>query len=168
MQSGKKALLVLGILLIVIQILSIIGVSRMRVGLYPDGYDLLYPSYSSERLELTPKMVSLAIEAGADRFKSSFEDLTYEKDEYRIMSATQMLSAMVRDSLGGNKGGTFGLFIYDVILTVSYCFTGLLGVGLLAVMPIKSKLKEHKQWKEYQKKIRELEQTENNKAETER
>lgn len=127
----KKALAIIGTVLIVIQLLSFVGMSRMYVGLYPDRYDLLYPTILDSGKSLNAKKLLFAIEAGVDRFKSGFEDLTHSKDEYRVMTATQMTSAMIRESLDCSYGGSTGLTIYDIVLTISYCITGIIGVFLL-------------------------------------
>ena len=130
--SKKAPLIVLGIVLILVQIVSWAGMAKMYVGLYPDDDDLLYPTYVEEsNLNITKAL--FAVEAGVDRFKSGFEDLSYGEYDYRVMTATQMTSAMVRESLGCSNGGGFDLFVYDTILTVSFFFTGLLGIGLLFV-----------------------------------
>ena len=125
----KRLLTIIGIILIFIQIVSFIGMSKVYVGLYPDNDDLLYSTYS-RKSDLTIKKALFAVEAGFDRFQSSFIDLT-GNDKYRVLTATQMTSAMVRESLGCSDGGSLGLTLYDAILTVSYLFTGLLGIGLL-------------------------------------
>lgn len=129
MKLKRLPIILLGIILIIIQIISLIGMSKVYVGLYPDNDDLLYSTYS-RKSDLTFKKALFAVEAGFDRFQSSFDDLT-GNDKYRFLSSTQMTSAMVRESLGCSDGGSLGLKIYDTILTVSYLFTGLLGVGLL-------------------------------------
>lgn len=131
MKSGNKAFIVIAVLLIVVQLVSFCGMSRMYVGLYPDGDDLLYPSYTS-RSGLNIKKALYAITAGFDRFETGFTDLTYG-DEFRVMTAEQMASAMVRDSLGAGSNKTFGLFIYDAILTISYWFVGIVGATLLVI-----------------------------------
>lgn len=128
----KKAILIgLGIILLLVQIASFGGMNKMYVGLYPDGDDLLYPFYNTEESSLNVKMILFAIEAGTDRFKSGFGDHAYGEFDYREMTATQIASAMVRESLGCSDGGGFDLFVYDTILTISFYFTGLLGIGLL-------------------------------------
>jgi hypothetical protein len=104
----------------------------MYVGLYPDNDDLLYPTYVEDS-DMNLKKAMFAIDAGIDRFKSGFGDLAYGKDDYRIMTAKQMTSAMVRESLNCRYGGSFGLTVYDTILTISYCCTGIIGVILLVV-----------------------------------
>lgn len=139
--SEKKVLRIFGVILIVVQIISFLGMSKMYVGLYPDGDDLLYHNYSTVDSGLSIRKALFAIEAGVDRFKSGFENLKYSEDEYRIMTATQMTSAMIRESLDCSTGGSFGLIIYDTILTISFSFTGLLGIGLLI---FSSKIKNSK------------------------
>lgn len=103
----------------------------MYVGLFPNMDDLLYPSYTNDDSGLNIKKALFAINAGIDRFQSGFEDLLYSDDEYRIMTSTQIASAIIRESLNCSFGGSLGLTIYDIILTISYCFTGILGAILL-------------------------------------
>ena len=128
--TKKSLLIILGIVLLLTQVISWVGMSKMYVGLYPDEDDLLYPNYTEES-ELNIKKAVFAIEAGVDRFMSGFEGLSYGEYDYRVMTSTQMASAMVRESLGCSSGGSTGLFVYDTLLTISYSFTGLLGIGLL-------------------------------------
>lgn len=128
----KKLLVILGVILIILQCVSYYGVERMYVGLYPDGFDLLHAQYIKHS-DLNFEKATFAITAGFDRFISGFEDLTYPKDEYRVMTAEQITSAMIRESLGCSSGGSVGLSIYDVILSISFYFTGIIGVVLLIV-----------------------------------
>lgn len=130
---NKRVLVLIGIILIIAQAVSFWGMSRMFVGLYPDNYDLLYPSFSTESSGLNIKKTLFAVNAGLDRFKSGFADLAYSKDDYRTMTAVQITSAMIRESLNCNSGGSFGLRIYDGMLTISYCLPGILGAILLVV-----------------------------------
>ena len=130
--NNKKMLVFLGVVLIVIQLLSYSGMSKMYVGLYPDFDDLLYPTYVKDS-ELNAEKAMFAVSAGFDRFVSGFEDITYGDDEYRVMTATQITSAMVRESLNCRSGGSFGLTIYDTILTISYWCVGIIGAILLFV-----------------------------------
>lgn len=129
--SKKALLIVLGIVLILVQIVSWAGMSKMYVGLYPDDDDMLYPTSYVEESNLNITKALFAISAGVDRFKSGFEDLSYGEYDYRVMTSTQMTSAMIRESLGCSNGGGVDLFVYDTILTISFFFTGLLGIGLL-------------------------------------
>ena len=131
MNSCKKILFILGIILIIIQAVSFIGMSRVYVGLYPDGNDLLFPGQYSNDSGLNIKKVIFAVEAGADRFRSSFGDLISGPDKYRPMTATQVASAMVRESLGCSQDGSVGLVVYDTILFISYSAVGIIGAILL-------------------------------------
>lgn len=128
--TKKSLLIILGIILILVQIVNWGGMNKMYVGLYPDNDDLLYPNYTEES-DLNIQKVLFAIRAGIDRFSTGFEDYSYGEYDYRVMTSTQIASAMVRESLGCSDGGSFGLFVYDTILTISYSLTGLLGIGLL-------------------------------------
>lgn len=140
MKSGNHTITIIAILLIIVQIVSFVGMSRMYVGLYPDGDNLIYSSYSrNSRLNI--KMILFAITAGLDRFKSSFTDLFFSKYEYRVMTSEQMTSAMIRDSLGASANKSFGLIVYDTILTVTYCSVGIVGLSLLSISTIKRKNK---------------------------
>lgn len=124
-------LVVIGIILILIQITNCCGVSRMYTGLFPDNEDLLYPYYSIDESGLTVKEVFFAFEAGSDRFISGFEDLTFPENEWRTITSTQCLSALIRESLGCSNGGSFGLIVYDFFVLISYCSVGIIGVVLL-------------------------------------
>ena len=129
----KKIIAILGIVLVVIQLVSFAGMSKMYVGLYPDSGDLIYPIYRIEESSLNIKKAMFAIEAGFDRFMSSFEDLTYGEYDYRVMTAEQITSVMIRESLNCSSGGSVGLFVYDTILTIAYAFPGILGAILIFV-----------------------------------
>ena len=133
MNNVKKTLIIFSVCLLVVQALSFGGMSKMYVGLYPDKGDLLYPTYVRRDSDLNIKKALFAIEAGTDRFLTSFEDLTYDKYDYRFMTAKQMTSAMIRESLNCSSGGSVGLFIYDAILTATYAFPGILGAILMFV-----------------------------------
>ncbi len=131
MKFNKTILTVIGALLIIVQLLGFIGMARMDVGLYPSRETLFYVGPPSRDSGLNIRMAFFAIKAGMDRFGSSFEDLTFPIDEYRVSSATQYASAMIRESLGCSGSGSFGLYVYDAILTISYCSVGIIGVGLI-------------------------------------
>lgn len=128
MVDKREKICAIGIILIIIQVIAFIGMSKVQVGLYPDASDLSY-YHSTEDSGLNLKKTLFAIKAGTDRFGSSFKDLKFKKYDYRVMSATQMTSAMIRDSLQNDR---IGLAIYDLILTISYSFVGLVGVGVVA------------------------------------
>ena len=115
--SNKKLLYFLGTALIVSQALSLIGMLRMYVGLYPDDKDVLSFPYMSMLGAggITIRKLLFAISAGIERFFTGLEDLFYDKYEYRAMTSTQITSAMIRYSLKWELGG-IGLFIYDAIL----------------------------------------------------
>lgn len=150
MKQGNRALAILGIILIALQIVSFVGISKVYVGLYPDNDDLLYPTYHPNGSELNIKKVMFATTAGIDRFSTSFEDLLSNPDEYRVMTATQMASAMVRESLGCSDGGSIGLVVYDTILTISYCAVGIAGIITLLISSLsmlKAKRK-HTHWQD--------------------
>lgn len=133
----KKVLIILGVILIVLQLASIYGVSRMYVGLFPDKNSDIFQSNSDEdRFSINVKAASFALEAGFDRFKSGFEDITFPKDEYRDMSVTQRISARLREAYGCSDGGSIDLIIYDFLLIVSFSFVGLVGIALLIAAAI--------------------------------
>lgn len=138
----NKIIVALGIILIIAQIVSCVGMSKMYVGLYPDNTDLLYPSYSHGDAKLSLGETAFAIQAGIDRFISGFGDLAFSKDTYRNITATQYASAYIRESLGCSGDRSFGLTVYDAVLTISYYFVGILGVTLV-VLSTKSKAENH-------------------------
>ena len=129
--SGKRLLNVIGVILVVLQLISYYGMSKTYVGLYPSD-DCLYFSYVEES-DLTIGKALFAIRAGVDRFGSGFGDLTHSDDIYRVPTDTQYASAMVRESLGRSSGGSGGLLVYDTILTISYCSSGILGIALMII-----------------------------------
>ena len=130
--SANIVLIIIGVLLILVQIINYCGVSRMYTGLFPDNEHMLYP-YSIGESNLNIKKVFFAFEAGWDRFASGFEDLTYPEDKWRVNTSTQIASAHVRESLGCSDGGSFGLFIFDFFVLVSYCSVGIIG-GVLLIL----------------------------------
>ena len=145
MKNHKNILIVIGIILIIVQIVSFIGMSRVYVGLYPTNkmvYSYYHPPKNESNFNI--QKMFYAIKAGLDRFESSFEDLTFPEGEYRSVTVTQMVSSEIREDFGCSKGGSIGLFIYDTILTIAYCFVGILGV----VMFVLAKLVDnrYKRW----------------------
>ena len=135
----KRIVMILGVLLIIAQVVSYVGMCRksdygvpLFVGLYPENDDLLYPGYSAEK-DLNFSMAIFAVQAGIDRFRSGFGDLTWPEEEWRNTTSTQYASAHIRESLGCSRGGGVGLTVYDTILTISYCFVGIIGVVLVVV-----------------------------------
>ena len=125
---SKKTLIIIGIVLIILQIVSFSGMSKMFIGLYPDYDDLMFGTRSVEPSEFNARMGVFAISAGLERFFVGIEDIFYDEYEYRPLSSTQITSAMIRSSL---DNGSFDLTVYDTILTISYSLTGILGVCLL-------------------------------------
>ena len=150
--TTKAILLILGFALIFIQILGFIGMSKTDVGLYPSKESFSTPIFSS-RSDLNIKMVFFAVEAGTDRFASSLEDLTNSEDKYRTSTSEQYASAYIREALGCSDGGSFGLIIYDAVLTISYCFVGILGFLLLFVDKIWERIYWKAYWKDKQKEL---------------
>lgn len=132
----RSLLLTFGIILVVLQLINFIGVSRMYVGLYPDKDNLRIYIPSTSESELTPKMFFFAIEAGFDRFSSGFEDLFWPKDTYRVSTAKQMASAHFREALGCSSGGSTGLTVYDTTVAISYWFFGINGIILILISEI--------------------------------
>ena len=148
MKNNKKPLAIMGLILIIVQLLSIIGLSRSHIDLYLDNNDLWYPNYSSIEPGLSvPKIVS-AVEAGIDRLDTSFEDLLRKSGEYRTMTAAEITTARVRESLNCSDGGSFGLIVYDIVLTFSYCSIGIVGIilVLLSSPPAIKATNRHEEW----------------------
>lgn len=141
MKNAKKTLVIISVCLFILQVLSFSGMSKVQVGLYPDNDDFLYPRSPSSSSGLNAKMALFAIDAGIDRFISGLEDLSYEKYDYRVMTSTQMASAMIRESLDCSSGGSVGLVVYDTILTISYSFPSIIG-GILLFISSKVKKQE--------------------------
>ncbi len=128
-------LAVIGIVLIAIQIINYFGVARVYTGLFPDNNSLLYPNYAIEKTNINIREILFAFQVGIDRFASGFVDL-FIKDIWRTNSSIQIASAYVRESLGCSDGGSFGLFIYDFLVVLSYCTVGIIGVVLLVLARI--------------------------------
>ena len=137
MKSKKNILKVIGLCLIILQILSILGLSRGR-GLYLSGSSI----YSS-RLPSGFNIVYLdyATKAGLESFIISFRDLLTFSDEWVPPTPTQAMSGHIRDSLQG-----ISLFIYDALLTICYASAGIVGVILLIVY---SKMKRKREENSY-------------------
>lgn len=139
MDNKKSLFIFLGFVLVIIQIVSFIGMSLADIDLYPDNDDLPWSLRIDDISGLNAMKAIFAVEAGIDRFSTSFKDITYffkelsNGYEYRPMESTQMTSAMIRESLGCSDGGSVGLAVYDTILTLSYSIVGILGIILLIV-----------------------------------
>lgn len=136
MKIKKNILLIIGAILVIAQIISFIGLSH-GYSLYPENMDYSISGYKNqiERSDLNIVKIIVAVQAGYDRFWVSFSDLFSgnEYSKYAPGSATQILSADMRESLGCKDGGSFGLVVYDVVLTIFYCFVGISGVVLLII-----------------------------------
>lgn len=126
----RAILAVFGIFFIILQILAFIGISRSYDSLY-SCKTTLFVYTETKNTHLTFKQATFAITAGSDRFWSSIQDLQRSEDEYIPPSANHYASMYIREDLGCCAGGSFGLFIYDVILTISFCFSGIIGIALL-------------------------------------
>lgn len=138
--SKRKTLAIIGIILIIIQAIAYYGMSGEYIGLYPDFHDILNYSPSSyipvERISINASSFTFGLQAGFDRFFTSFSDLAYPKTEYRPMTAIQIASYMFRESFGCDDGGSIDLILYDTALSVSYFSVGIIGL-ILVVLAIK-------------------------------
>ena len=78
-------------------------------------------------------MIPIAMNAGFEKFISSFGEIFTINGSGKILSAAQFNSAGCRGALiYGTKGGNqSGLFLYDLIVTFTYSIVGLTGLGLL-------------------------------------
>ena len=134
--SQRRSFFILGTILIVVQLLSLIGMLRMDVGLYPDDTDVLSFPYMSLLGSggLTIRKLLFAVSAGLDRFCTGFQDLFFDRYEYRVMTSTQITSAMIRYSLRWELS-SFGLILYDIILTISYFLPGIAGIISICIAP---------------------------------
>lgn len=140
MKSNKNILIIIGVILIVLQVLSLFGLSNSDYGLYPDNSIFLSPGYSSDAESgLSFRMVLHAMSSGIERFTDSFGTLS-DSDEYTPPSSTQMTSAMIREGLGCNDGGGFGLIVYDTVATIFYLLAGIIGI-ILVIVGIRAKRK---------------------------
>lgn len=134
--SNKKLLYFFATMLIAAQAISLIGMLRMDVGLYPDDTDVFSFPYVSLLGSggLTLRKLLFAVSAGLDRFYTGFQDLFFDRYEYRVMTSTQITSAMIRYSLRWELS-SFGLILYDIILTISYFLPGIVGVVSMCIAP---------------------------------
>ena len=131
----RTFVVIFGVILILVQAIAFIGMNRMYVGLYPDLLDTYSPNFFYTRDVNIFSDLMFAVNAGYERFMTSFSDLTFDiENEYRLMSPTQIASAYIRDSLKYEPVPNF-LFMYDTVLTISYCFTGIIGCILLLITP---------------------------------
>ena len=129
MFAKRSKLTIIGAIMIIIQLISIISVSFSVAGLYPehdhlvqDGY--LYDYHPTDfRIEMAP----IALSAGIEKFVSSFGEIFAVNDDGNLLSDTQHKSAVNRGALYHGSG----LYIYDLILTISYSIVGIVGLGLL-------------------------------------
>ena len=130
----KRCFLGFGVALIVIQLISVFGISCADTGIWPGNKTLWPPIQSRGDSTLNIKEMLFAFVAGFDRFLSGFGDLIYHlRDERRALSAIQYASAYIREALGCSHGGSFGLVIYDFFVLLSYCTAGIVGAILLTI-----------------------------------
>ena len=130
MKVRNWPLVCVGIILIIGQLVSLIGLSCADVGLYPSSKNLMRPIYS-QRSALNMEQSLFAITAGGDRLNSGITDLVSSNSEYPTPTSVQYASAAIRESLGCDNGGSVGLVIYDTILTISYFLVGIVGLLML-------------------------------------
>ena len=133
---NRRLFFFLGTMLIVAQLLSLIGMLRMDVGLYPDDTDVFSFPYVSLLGSggLTIRKLLFAVSAGLDRFFTGFQDLFFDRYAYRVMTSTQITSAMIRYSLRWELSG-LGLILYDIFLTISYFLPGIAGIVSICIAP---------------------------------
>lgn len=129
MVSKKNILTILGAVLIIIQLISILSVSCSVVGLYPEHDHLVQDGYLYDYrpTDFRIEMVPIALSAGFEKFVSSFGEIFAVNDDGNLLSDTQHKSAVNRGALYHGSG----LYIYDLILTISYSIVGIVGLGLL-------------------------------------
>ncbi len=140
MDSAKKNIkFIIGVILILVQLVSFIGMRNAQTGLYLDREDLLYGySVNGEDSHLTAGMLGNAFRIGFGRFFSSFGDFSSDDYyHYEPLSTAQITSVMIREGLGCSKSGGVGLFVYDAVLTISYGFVGIIGIGLIVCSLLK-------------------------------
>ena len=140
MDSAKKDLkFIIGVALILVQLVSFIGMRNSHGGLYLNREDMLFGyGVSAEDSRLTAGMLGNAFRIGFGRFFSSFGDFSSEDYyDYEPLSAAQITSVMIREGLGCSQNGGIGLFVYDAVLTISYSFVGIIGIGLIVFSLLK-------------------------------
>lgn len=133
--SWKTILAVVGVVLVIVQLVSVVSVVNADIGLFPSNDDYYQTSSFVEESNLNLKSAWYGVVAGSDRFLSSFKE-TYDDR----VEDPQLVSCLIRESLGCSGDGSFGLIVYDIILFISYSFLGLLGAGLFIGLFISSRV----------------------------
>lgn len=137
----KTFAIIFGVFLILVQTLAFIGMNRSPVGLYPEMEDMWDANYFYQDNVPPGRKLCFAFNAGFDRFIASFSDIRFDfRNDYQIMSPTQIASAYYRYSLmyvdPAISLGFDYLKMYDIILTFSYYITGLVGLSLIIISPL--------------------------------
>lgn len=128
----RTFVLLLGIILIFVQAIAFLGMSRVPVGLYPDMSDVWSPNYFYRDSVPVERKLLFAFNAGFERFITSFSDLTFDiQNDIRNTTPTQYTSTFFRYSLRYD----YFADVYDAILTFSYCITGITGLFLIIISP---------------------------------
>lgn len=133
--SMRKVFSILALLMFVVQGICYYGMSKSWLGLYPTTLDVGLYATHVEETPLNAKKALFAFTAGFERLGQSFDDLSNDEDpyssvSYRPATANQMASAIIRESLSRRSGVSFGLFIYDALLTASFLTPAWIGVAL--------------------------------------
>ncbi len=136
MLAKRNKLTIIGAVLIIIQLISILSVSCSVTGLYPGHEHLKQDGYLydfSLKDDFEPYMIPIAMNAGFEKFVSSFGEIFTVNSSGKILSPVQHRSAVYRSALyySGKFNDLTGIYKYDLILTVSYSLVGIVGLGLL-------------------------------------
>lgn len=134
MLANRSKLTIIGAIMIIIQLISIISVSFSVAGLYPGHDHLMQDGYLVDYMpaDFEPYMIPIAMNAGFEKFISSFGEIFTINGAGKILSPAQHRSAIFREALnyGSWLRNHYGLVVYDLIVTITYSIVGLAGLGL--------------------------------------
>ena len=130
MKNGKIRI-VAGWILVILQVVSLFGLDSSNMKLWNDGNDKYPPIYSS-RSSLNFVEWCCAFEIGNEKFTNSFDHMFAKEGEYIPLTAHEILSIHIRESLGaGDENFSFSLLLFDFNILIGYMFYGILGLLLL-------------------------------------
>lgn len=129
MKNGKIRR-TLGIILVVVQLISIFSLCYHSVTIWDDEKDVfLYNNYPI-RQGLNINELFYGFESGNKQFTESFGFFFKDYDTVRYESG-DIITILIRESLGaGENNADPSLFIFDTIVLISYSFVGILGAYL--------------------------------------
>ena len=130
MKNGKIRILV-GWILVILQVVSLFGLSSANMKLWNNANDT-YQYISSSSSNLNFAKWCYAFEIGNEKFTNSFDNMFAKEDEYISLTANEFASIYIRESLSArDKKYSFSLFLFDFNILIGYLFYGILGLLLL-------------------------------------